>query len=68
MPLRRGRKTTNPAESVDSIGGSVLGGNILERLIETLSMGTSSRPLVEQARRLGATSFHGTIDSAEALS
>lgn len=67
MPPRRGCRTTNPARSVDSAGGPALQGDLFERQVETLSMGALSRPSVEQAKRLGATSFHGTTDPTETL-
>ena len=47
MPIRHGHRTTNPMGSTDSAEGPVLGSDVLERLIETLSIGASSIPLVE---------------------
>ena len=67
MHPRHGCRTTNPGGSVDSAGGPTLQGELLERLVETLSMGALSGPSVEQAQRLGTTSFNGTTNPAEAL-
>ena len=49
---RRGCRTTNPSGSAGNAEGPVLRGDVLKRLVETLSAGVSSWPLVEQARRL----------------
>ena len=64
MYPRRGRRATNPAGIAYSAGGPIDRDEVLERLVETMSM---SGPSAEQARRLGATSFHGTTDPTEAM-
>ena len=60
-------RTTNIAGLADSVGGPTLGSDVLKCLVEILSMSAPSQPSVEQARRLGVTSFYDTTDPTEAL-
>ena len=64
MYPRRGRRAANPAGTAFSAGGPIDRDEVLEHLLETMSM---SGPSAEQARRLGATSFHGTTYPTEAM-
>ncbi|KAF3443110.1 hypothetical protein FNV43_RR17031 [Rhamnella rubrinervis] len=54
--------------SADSAVDPASKNDVLMHLAETLSISAQFRPSVEQARRLGVTTFDGTTNPAEVLS
>lgn len=67
MPLRQGRPRAQQWQIKSSVEATYET-HLLERLAQTLSKGSISSLYVEQARRLGATSFRSFTNLVEALS